>query len=238
MEGDSMYREDSIDLAKKRKHNSLSLESLSVSQSADDEFIERGCTRLRTKVFKESCTGVESRTPRPRAGISRVQSELAKACRSASGQIDRLIDDNPVILFSQTNCMKSRDAWSALAESAILFMVVEVEELLVGDVAEYQDYLSEKTGIPGGLPCLFIQGRSTGDSDDIVALCASGELAAMCSQAGAPEPELKMCRSTSLKSLQRRARRQNSRQLAEAAEASKPRRMHSRQRTPKSVASL
>merc|ERR1712048_1508647 len=117
--------------------------------------------------------GVGSRTPTASASISRVKSELARAGRSASGQIDRLIDDNPVILFSQTKCMKSRHAWSALAESAILFMVVEVEELLVGDVAEYRNYLSEKTGIPGGLPSLFIQGSSAGDSDDIQALCAS-----------------------------------------------------------------
>lgn len=213
-EGDAMRREDSIDLAKKRRRDSL--ESLGTSSG---DACTRGFTRLRTKGLQkltmdlDSDTEPESSTPKVKTRISRMKSQLGKACRTASAEVDRLIDANPVILFSKTKCMKSRNAWSALAESAILFMVVEVEELLVGDVAGYREYLSEKTGIPGGLPCLFIQGQSTGSCDDILTLQANGKLAEMCSQAGAPEPEFKVCRSTSLKTAQRRVRRRNSREL-------------------------
>eukprot|EP00747_Dinoflagellata_sp_TGD_P166379 gnl/TRDRNA2_/TRDRNA2_189083_c0_seq1.p1 gnl/TRDRNA2_/TRDRNA2_189083_c0~~gnl/TRDRNA2_/TRDRNA2_189083_c0_seq1.p1 ORF type:complete len:278 (+),score=27.96 gnl/TRDRNA2_/TRDRNA2_189083_c0_seq1:75-908(+) len=125
----------------------------------------------------------------------RVRSGLLRQGLTVADQVERLIERNPVILFSSACCPLCGEAKTALGRSATKFAVVELEGLLVGDTAAYINYLVEDRGVQG-LPVMFIHGRPV-DREKIVDLHSSGTLAGMCFEAGTSEPEEKMCRQVS-----------------------------------------
>lgn len=110
-----------------------------------------------------------------------------------------MIDDNPVVLFSVRGSAACRKAKSALASAAAVFVVVELENLLVGDIAACVAYLGQKTGRIS-YPWTFVAGRTVGDEDNVASLQASGRLAQMCASAGTPSPTFQLVRATSQKS--------------------------------------
>lgn len=147
--------------------------------------------------------------------VSRLRLGMERARRTVSEQIDRVISDNLVVLFSETLSEDSHQALAALSECAATFVVVEVEKLLVSDVTGYCDYLEEKTGIPGGLPCMFIGGAFVGGAAELPRMLESGRLKALCMEAGALAPTAQECRSLAQWRFQKQEQRRSLREAQE-----------------------
>jgi len=171
---------DSISLAKMRKRprmNSISLAKMRIDAGVETDEEDDYDESMHCKKHKG----------------------FLKAGRTNANKIQDLIEECPVVLFSKIWCPKCRRAKEAISQVAAKYAVVELEDLLVGDVAAYYHYLQEKTGLAGkkSLPCLFIQGRFISNHDRILKMEETGELAALCEQAGAEQPREMPCRARS-----------------------------------------
>merc|ERR1712039_108701 len=129
----------------------------------------------------------------------RVLSGLIKAKRTIASEIEDMIAENPVILFSTARSRACKKAKIHLARAASVFVVVELESLLVGDTLECEKCLREITG-QDSYPWVFVGGSSLGDDANIASLEKTGVLRDMCASAGTPAPALRLCRQTSKKS--------------------------------------
>merc|ERR1712039_1074575 len=74
--------------------------------------------------FQSSCT--------PRNSLA-----MHEKSRTASEQVEFLIEHNPILLFSLACCPLSKQAKAALAQSTNVFMVVELAAVLIHDVKEF-----------------------------------------------------------------------------------------------------
>ncbi|KAG0348807.1 hypothetical protein BG004_004066 [Podila humilis] len=98
---------------------------------------------------------------------------MAAAIKS---QVDALIADNAVIVFSKTHCPYCSKAKSLLSSLEATFKVVELDTIENG--AAIQAYLLELTG-QRTVPNIFINQKHIGGCDSLVALDKKGELKAL-----------------------------------------------------------
>lgn len=140
------------------------------------------------------------------ASVATLAHDKENACNEADGtsgaldiaaRIEEVLTNNSIVLFSRIWCPLCKDVKEALAERAVHFTVVELEDMLVGGLRqEFKRCLQEKTGIDS-LPWTFVKGRSLGSHEDIMEMEADGRLADLCEDAGAPAPEERMLRTRS-----------------------------------------
>eukprot|EP00747_Dinoflagellata_sp_TGD_P162379 gnl/TRDRNA2_/TRDRNA2_179904_c0_seq1.p1 gnl/TRDRNA2_/TRDRNA2_179904_c0~~gnl/TRDRNA2_/TRDRNA2_179904_c0_seq1.p1 ORF type:complete len:217 (-),score=29.87 gnl/TRDRNA2_/TRDRNA2_179904_c0_seq1:133-783(-) len=182
----------------------------SLHRAASTDSISLGQLRLARQTMSgstDSCevgAFVRSSTSMSLGEMSSFKSKSPKSLKRTHGkapsdQIESIIESNPIVLFSNARCSRCRAAKTALGRAASMFLVVELEDFLVGDAASYQGYLAHKTGMPA-LPFMFIRGNSVGDHSKIVSMELDGTLAELCADAGTVEPEMKLCRQVSRRS--------------------------------------
>jgi len=88
-------------------------------------------------------------------------------------EVDRLIQEHPVIVFSKSWCPYCTKAKNAFTAEGAEFAVLELDQRADGD--ELQNALHEKTGVRT-VPRVFISGQCVGGGDDVNALQRTGKL--------------------------------------------------------------
>ncbi|KAG0227593.1 Glutaredoxin-1 [Actinomortierella wolfii] len=103
-----------------------------------------------------------------------IQSSLSPIEMSAiKDQVEKLIAENAVVVFSKTYCPYCTRAKNALKEFNVEVTVVELDVEENG--AAIQAYLLEKTG-QRTVPNIFISQQHIGGCDDLLKLKSSGKL--------------------------------------------------------------
>ncbi|KAG0015419.1 hypothetical protein BGZ81_011693 [Podila clonocystis] len=95
---------------------------------------------------------------------------------TVKAQVDALIADNAVMVFSKSYCPYCIRAKGLLASLDVVFKVIELNNVENG--SEIQAYLLELTG-QRTVPNIFIGQKHIGGCDNLFALEKSGELKAI-----------------------------------------------------------
>mmetsp|Transcript_15679 Transcript_15679/g.36772 ORF Transcript_15679/g.36772 Transcript_15679/m.36772 type:complete len:464 (-) Transcript_15679:67-1458(-) len=111
------------------------------------------------------------------ASLEKSSGRVVRMSRAAAPEeVDRLVGDNSIIVFSKSWCPFCRKAKKALEKAGAEFTVVELDERDDGE--DVQAALLDKTGVKT-VPQVFLGGRFIGGGTDTVQLQKSGELAEM-----------------------------------------------------------
>ena len=100
------------------------------------------------------------------------------AKQQVAAHVQRLIAENPVMVFSKTYCPYCVRAQQLLNKLKAPMKVVELNQLPGREGDDIQDYLEEFTN-QDTVPNIFIHQRHVGGCDDIHALHAQGKLEPM-----------------------------------------------------------
>lgn len=98
-------------------------------------------------------------------------------------EIKALTSAHKAIIFSKTTCPYCDAAKGAFTSIGVQPHVVELDTFDGGKMSAWQDALKGLTGARS-VPRVFVGGKFVGGGDDTVAKGRSGELAALCRQAG------------------------------------------------------
>jgi len=120
-------------------------------------------------------TIMPSRAP---AAVSRcaTTSAAATVAKTSSEEIDRLVEENKVMVFSKSTCPFCSRAKDMLQAEGIDFEVLELDTLPPAQMEDMQQTFAQLTGART-VPRIFIQGQCIGGCDDVMALQQSGKLA-------------------------------------------------------------
>lgn len=108
---------------------------------------------------------------------------------AAGKEVEALISQKPVVVFSKEWCPFCRKAKAALDDIGATYVAKELEgpgkEPLVDSPLAFQEYLGAMTNLGKSVPKVFIKGKCIGGGDDVVAMHKTGQLLAACASAGA-----------------------------------------------------
>jgi glutaredoxin 3 len=108
---------------------------------------------------------------------------------AAGQEVEAIIKQHPVVLFSKEWCPFCKKAKAALSSIDATFFAKELEDKkkapLVASPKAFQDYLAAKTNVGRSVPKAFIGGSFVGGGDDVVAMMKSGQLLTKCVAVGA-----------------------------------------------------
>mmetsp|Transcript_112919 Transcript_112919/g.319460 ORF Transcript_112919/g.319460 Transcript_112919/m.319460 type:complete len:385 (-) Transcript_112919:98-1252(-) len=111
-----------------------------------------------------------------------------QAIAEAGKEVDALVAQHPVVVFSKEWCPFCAKAKNAFAGIDASIFVKELEDAgkapLVANPAAFQEYLAATTNLGKSVPKVFIQGQCIGGGDDVVKLSNNGELLKKCVAAG------------------------------------------------------
>lgn len=99
---------------------------------------------------------------------------------AAKIKVQKLIDENPVVVFSKSYCRYCRATKQLLTEHNAKFLVLEIDQ--IADGSDIQSALSDLTG-QTTVPNIFINKQHIGGNSDIQA--RKGQLKGLLTQAGA-----------------------------------------------------
>jgi len=118
---------------------------------------------------------VPSRVP---ASLTRCATTSATAtiAKTATEEIDRLVKENKVMVFSKSTCPFCSRAKDVLRAEGVDFETLELDTLPPTEMEEMQQHFAQLTGART-VPRIFIQGQCIGGCDDVLALQQSGTLA-------------------------------------------------------------
>ncbi|RGB37388.1 glutaredoxin-1 [Rhizophagus diaphanus] len=91
-------------------------------------------------------------------------------------RVEKLIQTNPVMMFSKSFCPYCKKAKATLKELNVEPGICELDEDSEGKAI--QDYLKEKTS-QNTVPNIFIKGQHVGGCDDLLAAKDNGSLSKM-----------------------------------------------------------
>mmetsp|Transcript_73629 Transcript_73629/g.157952 ORF Transcript_73629/g.157952 Transcript_73629/m.157952 type:complete len:391 (-) Transcript_73629:355-1527(-) len=118
-----------------------------------------------------------------------VRDSRIAAIEEAGKEVDKLVKEHPVVIFSKEWCPFCKKAKDAFADIEANVFVKELEDTnkqaIVASPAAFQDSLAAKTNVGRSVPKVFIQGTFVGGGDDVAALHKSGQLLTKCVAAGA-----------------------------------------------------
>ncbi|KAK8147806.1 hypothetical protein MY1884_005874 [Beauveria asiatica] len=100
----------------------------------------------------------------------------------ASQKAQKLIDENPVMVFSKSYCPYCKATKSLLSSLDANAKVVELDE--EADGSALQDALEEISG-QRTVPNVYIAKKHIGGNSDVQSLSSSGKLKALLTEAGA-----------------------------------------------------
>ncbi|KAJ6788747.1 hypothetical protein PWT90_07974 [Aphanocladium album] len=109
-------------------------------------------------------------------------SPSTESVRMASQKAQKLIDENPVMIFSKSYCPYCKATKSLLGSLDADYKVVELDE--ESDGSAVQDALQEISG-QRSVPNIYISKKHIGGNSDIQSLSSSGKLKALLQEAGA-----------------------------------------------------
>jgi len=135
----------------------------------------RSCLALRPSKGPKRCTLVHSRVP---VALSRCikTSATETITMSTSEEIDRLVKEHKVMVFSKSTCPFCSRAKDVLRAEGIDFQTLELDTLPPTEMEEMQQTFVQLTGART-VPRIFIEGECIGGCDDLSALRKSGKLA-------------------------------------------------------------
>eukprot|EP00933_Yihiella_yeosuensis_P031938 TRINITY_DN2552_c1_g2_i1.p1 TRINITY_DN2552_c1_g2~~TRINITY_DN2552_c1_g2_i1.p1 ORF type:complete len:386 (-),score=108.22 TRINITY_DN2552_c1_g2_i1:32-1189(-) len=114
-----------------------------------------------------------------------------KGIAEAGKEVEALIKQHPVVVFSKEwcpFCRKAKNAFESIDAKVFYKELEDVDKKPLVDVPKaYQEYLAAKTNAGTSVPKAFIQGEFIGGGDDVVKLQNGGELLKRCAAAGAAE---------------------------------------------------
>ncbi|OAQ98325.1 hypothetical protein LLEC1_04705 [Akanthomyces lecanii] len=122
--------------------------------------------------------------PPPMLNIIRnfFSSPSPEAVAMASQKAQKLIDENPVMVFSKSYCPYCKATKSLLSSLDADFKVVELDQ--ESDGSAVQDALEEISG-QRTVPNVYISKKHIGGNSDVQSLSSSGKLKALLTEAGA-----------------------------------------------------
>eukprot|EP00441_Pelagodinium_beii_P003038 CAMPEP_0197701356 /NCGR_PEP_ID=MMETSP1338-20131121/123098_1 /TAXON_ID=43686 ORGANISM="Pelagodinium beii, Strain RCC1491" /NCGR_SAMPLE_ID=MMETSP1338 /ASSEMBLY_ACC=CAM_ASM_000754 /LENGTH=361 /DNA_ID=CAMNT_0043285045 /DNA_START=121 /DNA_END=1203 /DNA_ORIENTATION=+ len=125
----------------------------------------------------------------PKALDWNTRDKRISAIEAAGKKVEKIIAENPVVLFSKEWCPFCRKAKDSLESIEAKFFVEELESQdrkpLVDNPKAYQEYLAAKTNLGTSVPKGFVKGECIGGGDDIVSLKKNGQLLQKCIAVGA-----------------------------------------------------
>ena len=105
------------------------------------------------------------------------------AMSSPTDEIKALVASNKAVIFSKSSCPYCDAAKRSFSAIGVKPHVVELDSFDGGKMGAWQDALKGLTGARS-VPRVFVGGKFIGGGDDTVALQQSGQLAALCKEAG------------------------------------------------------
>ncbi|KAK9142383.1 hypothetical protein Syun_011783 [Stephania yunnanensis] len=117
-------------------------------------------------------------------GANKVSLTIDGEEETAERRIERLISENPVVIFSRSSCYMCHVMKKLLSAIGVHPTVIELEEGEVDALAVLDEGISDGGG--GGVaPAVFIGGASIGGLDRLIALHLSGNLIPKLREVGA-----------------------------------------------------
>ncbi|KAI5669694.1 hypothetical protein M9H77_19547 [Catharanthus roseus] len=104
---------------------------------------------------------------------------------SAEMRIQRLISENPVIIFSRSSCCMCHVMKRLLSAVGVHPTVIELEEDEIGALPTNENDVVGESGGAGLAPAVFIGGTRVGGFESLVALHLSGHLVPKLVEVGA-----------------------------------------------------
>ncbi|CAK9140580.1 unnamed protein product [Ilex paraguariensis] len=102
---------------------------------------------------------------------------------STEMRIQRLISENPVIIFSSSSCYMCHVMKNLLSSIGVHPTVIELEDEEIGALSAHDRGDGSSSG--GGAPAVFIGGTRVGGFESLVALHLSGDLVPKLEHVGA-----------------------------------------------------
>ncbi|KAL5603796.1 hypothetical protein FOVSG1_006546 [Fusarium oxysporum f. sp. vasinfectum] len=101
---------------------------------------------------------------------------------NATEQVQQLINDNNVVIFSKSYCPYCRQTKKILDDLNTVYGLLELDEVSEGSAL--QDALEQMSG-QRTVPNVYIKQRHIGGNSDVQSLMSAGKLANLIKEAGA-----------------------------------------------------